>query len=107
MRVVIVLSLALLPFAFSSLAMADPPANAESQIETTPDDGIGKTLRMILERLDEIETRLSRMEQKLRSMRNSPVFSEGVERGMQIDAIERERRLVAPLEKEMRPLDRR
>ena len=107
MRVVIVLLLALLPIAFSSVAKAGPPANAESQIETTPDDGIGQTLRMILKRLDDIETRLSRMEQKLASMRDSPVFSESVERGMQIDAIERERRLVVPLEKEIRPSDRR
>lgn len=107
MRSVIVSLTVLVLLVFFSPAKADPPSNAERQSETTTDDGIRQTLRTILKRLDSIEKRLSRMEQQLAYMRASSTTSEDVERGMQLDAIERERRLIEPLEEQIRPMDRR
>ena len=107
MRTVIVLSMVLILTAFSSVAKADPPSDTEKKANTAADDTTARALHEILRRLDSIEMRLSSMEQQLASMRASSIFSGDIERGMQLDAIERERRLIAPLEKEMWPLNRR
>ena len=107
MRTVAVLSMVLILTVFSSVAKADPPSATEKKAKTAGDDGTVRALREILRRLDSIEMRLSSMEQQMASMRASSIFAGDIERGMQLDAFERERRLVVPFEKEVRPLNRR
>jgi hypothetical protein len=97
-------SVVLLVFSLPLAVKADSPPNIKSPEAIGAEDRLNKVLNEILKRLDSIEMRLTTMEQEL--ARPSHRFSGDVERAMQLDSYQLQRRIIKPLEETMAPMER-
>ncbi len=91
----------LIVVAITTSGNAAPPPNAPNPT-IAAEDRIGDLMQSILQRLESIEKRLSTIERRL--SRAKPIASEDVERCMQIDAIQFQRRMSKPSEELISPL---